>query len=131
MKEYCGLCGTSVSHYSVGEPIDWAEYDRDGRYGITGKSVELNRLPEKVQLRIKQRRVGIEEDAPICPKCYSRTLDEIWVAEKAFCKACDTTLEDIGYSSAQPGGHTVMETRLMGCPKCRLVYFIPSRQVTK
>jgi len=131
MKENCGLCGRLVSHYSAGEPIDWAKYDYYGRNGITERGVELNRLPEKVQLRIKQRRVGIEEDAPICPECYSRTLDEIWVAERAFCKACNTTLENIGYSSTQPQGYTVMTTRLMGCPKCRLVYFIPPRQVTE
>ncbi|MGA2768467.1 MAG: hypothetical protein ABSF24_09155 [Candidatus Bathyarchaeia archaeon] len=132
MKDYCGLCGTTVLHYSVGEPIDWAKYDGDGRYGITGNSVELNQLPEKLQLRIKQKRAGIEEDAPICPKCYSRTLDEIWVAEKAFCKACSTTLEDIGYSSVlNSTGHHVVDTCLMGCPKCRLVYFIPPRQVNQ
>jgi hypothetical protein len=132
MKENCGLCGTSVFHYSVGEPIDWAKYDSDGRYGVTGTSVELNRLAEKVQSRIKQKRAGIEENTPICPRCYSETLDEIWVTERAFCKACNTTLEHIGYSSMlNSTGHHVTDTRLMGCPKCSVVYFIPWRQVLR
>ena len=130
MKDYCGLCGRGFMS-PFGETIDWAEYDRYGREGISGDSVEFNRLPEKVQLRIKQKKAGIEEDTPICNKCYSRTLDEIWVAERAVCKKCNTTLEDIGWSLEQPNGHSIMSTRLMGCPECRIVYFIPSRPITQ
>jgi hypothetical protein len=127
----CGLCGSATLQcYSIGEPIDWAEYDRYGREGISGKAVEFNRLPEKVQLKIKEKKVLIDKDAPICPECYSRTLSDVFVTEKAVCKECNLALEDIGWSLEQPTGHSIMSTRLMGCPKCRLVYFIPSRPFT-
>jgi uncharacterized protein with PIN domain len=131
MIDGCGLCGRGVFRPSNEETTDWAKYDRYGREGITGESVEFNRLPEKVQLWLKQKKASIKEDALICPECYSRTLDDIWVAERAVCKTCNTTLEDIGWSLEQPQGHSIMSTRLMGCPECRIVYFIPSRPITQ
>ena len=127
----CGLCGTYTYCFRSDEPINWTEYDGNGRNHVSGKSVYLNQFPETVQSKIKQKRVGIEENVPICSGCYSKTLDEIWVAETSLCKACNMKLEDIGYSCVSQEGHTFTDTRLMSCPKCRLVYFVPSRQLTK
>jgi hypothetical protein len=127
----CGLCGEHVSCHSIGEQIDWIEYDRYGRNQITGSAVRLNILPPNIQSAIKKKRANIAEDSPICPRCYSKTLDEVWVTERAICKDCNSTLENIGWSLEQPQGHSIMSVRLMGCPKCRLVYFIPSRSLTE
>jgi len=123
---YCGLCNSWVYPPPDSEEPIKAYYDRCEKEGFEGQSVKLNQLPEKVQLRIKQKQANMEGDTPICSKCLSKTLNEIWLSE-AICKECNIELVDIGWSLEQPRGHSVMSTRLMGCPKCRLVYYIPWR----
>jgi hypothetical protein len=129
----CGLCGCETigcyqSERSGGKPIDWEEYERYGRKHVTGRSVELYNLPEKVQSFIRQEKPDIREADPICNRCYADTLDKMWIAEQAVCKACNRALEYIGWSyDRDEGGHNIGYMRLMGCPECRLVYFIRPR----